>query len=734
MTAQGLPPNREMPTGTIRIQGRVAHITFQNLETFYTVARLRLENGGQITVAGHLPGVGNGESVSLRGAWKTHPRFGSQFEVRDFEVLLPADAEAIKAYLRAGALAGLGPKTADRLVARFGAATIAVLDGDTARLQEVPGIGAKRAVAIAEAWSAHSQLRRLMRFLQDCGVSPAHSGAIHRLYGTDAETLLRRDPYQLAEDLPGYGFPVADAIARGLGLGEDDPQRAPAGVRYLVTRANAEGHVWCSRMKLLLEAGQRFAIGLADAENALSQLKAVRQLVEEPIAEEPDDSAIYPADLHAAEVAIARRLAALMSVPAAPTSLETDQIASRVFASLAIVPSAEQLEVLEASLGQPAAIVTGGPGTGKTTLIRAYAALMGTMGRRMLLAAPTGRAARRLAEVTGSAAATVHRLLGYNPLQDRFFHTADNPLDTDALIVDEASMIDTSLMEALLTALPMTSTLLLVGDAQQLPSVGPGNVLADLIEAGGVPTYALTEIFRQAGAGDIVVNAHRVRRGLVPEPTAEDGEFRFIEVADPIAAAATIVELCLRLPVEMHLDRRRDIQVLTPMHRGEAGTVNLNAALQKALNPLVGRPDPGAGRFRIGDKVIHLKNDYAREVFNGDIGMVIGPDDDARRLEVDFDGRRVAYDTAELDQLALAYAITVHKSQGSEYPVVIVPLLTQHYPLLQRNLLYTAITRGRRRVVLVGTRKALAIAVGNDRPARRLTGLRRRLAEAMRWD
>jgi exodeoxyribonuclease V alpha subunit len=391
------------------------------------------------------------------------------------------------------------------------------------------------------------------------------------------------------------------------------------------------------------------------------------------------------------------------------------------------------LEVLEASLGQPAAIVTGGPGTGKTTLIRAYAALMRTAGRRTMLAAPTGRAARRLAEVTGLPAATIHRLLGYNPAEDRFLHTADDPLDTDALIVDEASMIDTALMAALMAALPVSATLLLVGDTRQLPSVGPGNVLADIIAAGCLPAYELTEIFRQSAASPIVVNAHRIRRGDLPETVAdesENAEFRFIEASNPAAAVAAIVNLCRDLPSQLGLDGLRDIQVLTPMHRGEAGTVNLNQVLQQALNPLSSASGSRPGRFRPGDKVIHLKNNYPKEVFNGDIGTVARLDAEAGRIEVEFDGRTVAYDAAELDQLALAYAITVHKSQGAEYPVVIIALLTQHYPLLQRNLLYTAVTRGRRRVVIVGTRKAFAIAVGNDRTTRRLTGLRRRLAEA----
>lgn len=731
----GRRPNNPPASGAaLPVRGRVVHITYQSAENHFTVARLKTEDGAKITVAGHLPGVRNGETLGLRGRWKHHPRYGAQLEVEGFEVLLPADAEGIRAYLNDGALAGLGPKTADRLVACFGAQTLAVLDQAPERLREVPGIGAKRAAAITAAWAVHSQLRRLMNFLQDCGVSPLHTGAIHRLYGVEAEALLRQDPYQLAEDLPGDGFPVADAIARRLGLDDGAPGRPTAALRHLVDRTNAEGHVWCSRLRLLLDAERRFGIGRADAEDALARLTAAGQTVEAPIADEPEDRAVYPAALHAAELAIARRLTALRAVPAPPMPEAPERIPARVLASLCIALSDEQLAALQAILGQKAAVVTGGPGTGKTTLICAYTALMRADGRRTTLAAPTGRAARHLAEVSGSPAATIHRLLGYSPLEGRFLRTADNPLDTDVLIVDEASMIDTALMAGLVEALPLSAALLLVGDARQLPSVGPGNVLADLIGADCLPVCELTDIFRQAVASPIVVNAHRIRRGEVPDTTAasaKEAEFRFIEASQPAAAVEAIVELCRRLPEEMGLDAIRDVQVLTPMHRGEAGTVNLNQVLQQALNPPPAATGRRGGRFRPGDKVMHLKNNYPKGVFNGDIGTVAGPEAASGRLQVAFDGRIVVYEQAELDQLALAYAITVHKSQGGEYPAVIIPLLTQHYPMLQRNLLYTAVTRARRRVVLVGSPKALAIAVANDRPTQRLTGLRQRLAEAV---
>jgi exodeoxyribonuclease V alpha subunit len=712
------------------IEGAIVHVTFQNPETQYTVARFRPREGGQITVVGHLVGLRSGERLRLEGSWERHRRFGPQFAVSCFQVLRPADVEGIRAYLAGGTITSLGPAMAERLVAFFGADTLAVLDaGAQDRLRAVPGIGPRRAAAICEAWAAHHELRGLMRFLQSHGVSPAYTARIHRCYGTEAEALLRRDPYRLAQDLPGIGFVLADTLATSLGLAADAPARVAACLHYLVDASCREGHVWTPREALLGAAEQRFGIDRIDAEVGLAEQLAAGTLVEAPIPDEPDDTAIYPAMLHAAERAIARRLAACMAVPPPEAPPAAEEISRRVFAALAIAPSPEQLEVLEASLAQRVAIVTGGPGTGKTTLIRAYGALAGAAGRRVLLAAPTGRAARRLAQVTGRPASTVHRLLGLNPSEGGFFHGADNPLDVDALIVDEASMLDTEIAHHLIQALPLSARLLLVGDAFQLPSVGPGSVLADLVASQRLPVYELTAIFRQAAASPIVVNAHRLRQGRMPDlaaAAARDAEFRFIEVEDPAAVVDTVVDLCGSLARELDCDPIREVQVLTPMHRGEAGTVNLNAVLQKALNPDSG----GGARFQPGDKLMHLKNNYAKEIFNGDIGIVTGPADKGG-LAVEFDGRRVVYASGEEDDLALAYAITVHKSQGSEYPAVIVPLLTQHYPLLQRNLLYTALTRGRERVVVIGTRKALAVAVHNDRPSRRRTGLMHRLVERL---
>ena len=449
-----------------------------------------------------------------------------------------------------------------------------------------------------------------------------------------------------------------------------------------------------------------------------------------PVGNEPAPEVVYLKALHEAETGMAARLGAFLSVPLSPVDINPDKIATEVVRKLAIEPSDMQLQVLTDILSHRAVIITGGPGTGKTTLIRSICAVFETLGRRILLAAPTGRAARRLSEVTRRKASTIHKLLGCHLEDGQFEKNRDNPLDADVIIIDEASMVDVLLMNTLIQAVPMTAVLVLVGDVFQLPPVGPGNVLSDLIASGAIPSFELTEIFRQAQESPIVMNAHKVRSGRLPDLTRQniadyDTEFYFIEQSNPAGAAETTVSLCAKeLPNRFDLDPIRDIQVLTPMHKGQAGTIHLNQMLQKALNPDTGQTRRKSGRgFRVGDKVMHLKNNYQKDVFNGDIGTVSGVDDEDGLLLVDYDGRAVTYEFEELDELTLAYAISVHKSQGSEYPAVIVPLLTEHFVLLQRNLLYTAMTRGRRLVVLVGDRKAIDIALKNDKPKQRLSGL-----------
>ncbi|HSO18384.1 MAG TPA: ATP-dependent RecD-like DNA helicase, partial [Desulfosarcina sp.] len=601
------------------------------------------------------------------------------------------------------------------------------------RLTEVNGIGRKIARRIAEAWQSHHAARQLVRFLEETGVDTAYAARLLRQYGSDVIDILCNDPYRVAEDIPRIGFRIADAVVRHADTPVDEMDRAKACLYHLFEQAVDQGHAYIARDSLFDQCRDAFDVAPETGGRALAHLVEEGELVVAENGAGTDAPLVFPRQLHEAEVVIARRIKAMQSIPLDETPPDGRLVAGEVLDKLAISLSDEQTAILARMLAHKVSVITGGPGTGKTTLIRAVTAVMEKTGRRVLLAAPTGRAARRLSEVTGRPAATLHKALCYNLADGCFERTEDDPLTADVVIVDEASMVDTLLMAGLIRAVPVTAALILVGDVFQLPSVGPGNVLADLIRSQQVATFELTEIFRQGEQSPIVYNAHRVRRGLAPVAApAEDpdglSEFYFMEQADPDRAMRTVVTLCRReIPRHFRLDPIRDIQVLSPMHRGQVGTLNLNRVLQEALNPADEQVTALGSRFKAGDKVMHLRNNYRKEVFNGDIGIVAGIDLEKARLEVDFEGRKVAYDFVELDELTLAYAISVHKSQGSEYPAVVIPLLTQHYIMLQRNLLYTALTRGKQLVVIVGTAKALDVALRNDRPGQRRSMLARRL-------
>ncbi len=714
----------------VEVSGTLAHITFQNPENHYTVARLTVdETQSTITLVGHLVGVKTGEALKVQGRWESHPKFGQQLFVSTFEVCLPTEIDGIRRYLTSGFIKGLGPKMVARIIDTFGDKTLSVMDAGTSQLTAVKGIGPKMARRIAEAWQSQHAVRRLTQFLQEHGVEPRYSGPILKLYGEEAVTVLEEDPYQIAEELPGVGFRIADTIAMSRGTAPDDPIRLRSCLLHTMGVVANDGHTCIPKEGLVSQCQALFKVDEDAVSQSLEELLISEDLVSER--EVGGDDVIYLPQLCQAEQGIALRLAALQSIPVVLPGMASGRIAEELVTRLAIELSEEQKAILEALLQSRVAILTGGPGTGKTTLIQSLTAVYEANGLSVELAAPTGRAAKQLADVSRHEAATIHRLLHYNLHTGLFDKNRDEPLDADVIIVDEASMVDTLLMYHLLEAVHMQTLLILVGDTFQLPPVGPGNVLADLIGCGRVPTFTLTQIFRQMETSLIVANAHRIRQGespVIPDGNSDASEeFYFLEAPTGEAAARKIVALCqTHIPNHFGFDAMRDIQVLTPMHKGAAGTISLNRDLQQALNVQAQSGEKGLGFFRLKDKVMHLRNNYTKGVFNGDIGTVCDLDREGETLTVNFDGRQVEYDTTDLSELTLAYAISVHKSQGSEYPAVVLALLPQHYMLLQRNLLYTAVTRGKKLVVIVGSRRALQQALDNNRPQQRLTGLKRR--------
>ncbi|MBU3981292.1 MAG: ATP-dependent RecD-like DNA helicase [Proteobacteria bacterium] len=717
------------------LEGKLEQITYFNKETLYTIAKLKTGNTDNlVTVVGFMGGVSPGEALRIKGTWETHPKYGQQFRIKSYDVTLPASVEGIGSYLQSGIIKGIGPMMASRMVKRFGADTLNVIENCPEKLLEVEGIGKTKATSISNAWKNHHAIRSLMQFLQEAGVKTSYSSILLKEYGMDALKIIQSNPYCLANDIPGIGFYAADTIALSLGKLENEPERVRACIIHLMQQSTNDGHVFAYMDQLTARCKNLFQIDSETTEEAIEDLSASGDLIIENKAELPDKKAVYLKTLHHAEAGLANRLKAFLSVPVVPQGIDSEQISNEVLKKLAIKLSQEQLNVLEKLFFYRAVIITGGPGTGKTTLIRSINAVFEALGKQISLAAPTGRAARRLAELTHRDAKTIHRLLGYNFKDNLFDKNQDNPLDADAVIIDEASMVDTYLMFHLLNAIPMTSMLIMVGDVFQLPSVGPGNVLDDMIKSGVIPVFYLKKIFRQARESSIVLNAHRVLKGEFPllkhinEPT-DLSEFYFIEQNNPEKVLSTIVELCTRaVPERFGFNPVNEIQVLTPMHKGVVGTINLNQMLQKALNPTPVIINAINNSFKLGDKVMHLKNNYQKEVFNGDIGTIISIDGKKEELSVDFYGRTVSYDFTETGELSLAYAISVHKSQGSEYPAVIIPLMTHHYALLQRNLLYTAITRGEKLVIVIGMKKALDIALKNDKPRRRLSMLADRLS------
>ncbi|MEE4608150.1 MAG: ATP-dependent RecD-like DNA helicase [Desulfobacteraceae bacterium] len=731
------PPSREdarpaakSETGTASIAGEVEQVVFVSPDSDFVVARVAVpEEKTSITVCGPLAGIEPGQGVRLQGTWERHPRYGRQFRATDGETFVPVTVDGIRRYLGSGAFPGLAEKMAERIVDHFGADTLAILENEPQRLSEVKGIGKKTIRKLSKAWQAQARTRAAMLFFQSHGISLALSRRIFNHYGAEAVRRVRADPYALAEDIEGIGFQTADRVARQMGLADDSPLRVTAALVHILKQQAEAGHVFEAADDLTTRCCKMVGCAPEAAAAALADGVAAGKLVMEEL---PDaqGAAVFLKGLHHCEVELAAGLRRLAQ-SAIPRLAGTDPAGAVAGGErqLGIELAHRQREAVGRALAGGVLVITGGPGTGKTTIVRAILNIYQRFRHRVRLAAPTGRAAKRLAESTGDEACTVHRLLEFSPRERRFLRNAEHPLKADLLVVDEASMIDTVLMYHLVKALTPGTTLVLVGDVDQLPSVGPGSVLADIIASDLVPVVILNEIFRQAQRSRIVINAHRINAGEMPlrEATSEENDFYFIEKSDPRVVSETILKLVVeRIPKRFGFDPMEDIQIITPMHRGEVGTHQLNAVLQAALNPAGESGPQAAGRWRPGDKVMQIRNDYDKEVFNGDIGRVAsaGPEG----VTVLFDGRPVLYTLSELDDLVLAYAVSVHKSQGSEYPCIVMPLMTQHYLMLQRNLVYTAITRARRLAVIVGQGRALAMAVANDRPRRRFTRLAQRLA------
>jgi exodeoxyribonuclease V alpha subunit len=704
----------------------VKRLTFVNPDNEFAVVRLDVAGPtGTVTAVGTLGGLNEGEEVELKGRWDRHAKYGRQFVAESFQIRPPSTREGLIRYLGSGLIKGLGPVMAERLVDRFGEDTLRVLDETPRRLLTVPGIGTKRLALIKKTWQEQRQTRRAMVFLQGLGLGPAQALKVCRRLGDSAVEAVQADPYVVYRQVKGIGFLTADRMARQMGIAVDAPARLEAGVLHVIETETETGHVFVWRDDLVRAGAQ-----VLDVDQGLigSTIDRLAQSGELEVVAESRGQAIYPSWLARCERELAWRLSARLaeSGESPPVAAEAD-LAGRVL-GLTLAP--DQARAVAAAVSAPVAIITGGPGTGKTTIVRAVIAILRRRDQKFVLAAPTGRAAKRLAELTGAPASTVHRLLEFDPQQARFGRDENRPLEADAVIVDEASMLDLWLSHHLLKAVAPGTRLILVGDVDQLPSVGPGAVLREILNSGQVDSVYLTEIHRQAAQGLLIPGAHAVNHGRPPRfhQGPEPADLYFIERDDPAEAARVIEDLVAeRIPRGFDLDPMMDVQVLSPMHKGEVGTENLNRRLQDRLNPGRSGLDRGRFSFRRGDRVMCVRNDYDRGVFNGELGRVTAVDPDQATLVVDFDGRPVAYEALDLEALTLAYAVTVHKSQGSEFPAVVVPLLTSHFVMLKRNLLYTALTRAKRLCVLVGSRAALDRAVRTTDERRRNTWLARRL-------
>ncbi len=721
-----------------QLEGTVEQVVFNNAENGYTVVRLKTASGRLVTAVGNLPTLYHGEVLQLTGQWIKHKEYGEQFQIEEWRQEIPKTLLGIERYLASGLIKGVGPVTAKKIVQKFGLDALEVIQHEPGRLTEISGISENKAAKIVRSLESHGAIEAIMVFLQGVGVSPAYALKIYRNYNTAAIPIVKENPYRLADEVFGIGFKIADQIAQKVGIKEDSPYRVRAGIRYLLNEHSSEGHLFAYEKEFSAKATAELNVNEIQVAAALEDLivnkEIFRQLHEERFI-------LYLAPFYYSENGVVTKIKELLQAGLKEVRIDPREWLGQYSVRNQMELADKQWEAVLKAVGNGLLVITGGPGTGKTTIIRAIVELFKMSGLKVLLAAPTGRAAKRLAESTREGAKTIHRLLGFGGASGgagQFQYNEKEPLATDVLIVDEFSMVDLLLFYSLLKAVKPGTRLIMVGDVDQLPSVGPGSVLRDLIRSRCVPTVRLATIFRQAGGSMIVHNAHQINQGSFPQ-LSKNNDFFFIEDDNPEQIAALFPALVQkRIPQYLHCDPIEDIQILTPMRRTTTGVENLNLILQNALNPASPNKtelQSGNTVFRVGDKVMQLRNDYQKQVFNGDIGRIRQLDPEDRSLVVTFpevEGERnVPYESDEIDQLVLAYAMSVHKSQGNEYPVVVMPVTTQHFLMLQRNLLYTAVTRAKKMVLLIGTKKALAIAIKNNRIEERLSLLKERLREAL---
>ena len=703
----------------LKLRCVVERITYQNPDNGYSVMKVKVKGYDDlVTLVGNLLEVPAGSVLLCEGDWKVDKRYGSQFVCQSWEEVMPATVYGIEKYLGSGLVKGIGPKFAQLIVRQFGLETIDVIETDIDRLYEVPGIGKKRVEKIRESWEKQKDIKNVMLFLQGHGVSTAYAAKIYRQYGKESIDLVKENPYRLADDIWGIGFKTADSIAAKMGYEKNDLRRCQSGLIYTLNQLANEGHVYAEEEQLVKAALELLEADEVPIREALTHMVQTEDL-------KLEDEAIYLPPFYFAEVGTTNRLLALLH--ASDQDFTKKMNVQALSKEIGIEYDEVQLQAIEEAIRSKVMVLTGGPGTGKTTTTQGIIAALKHMGLRILLAAPTGRAAKRMSEATGMEAKTIHRLLEFNP-KDGYKRNDENPLEGDALIVDECSMIDIILMNNLMKAIPSSMRVVFVGDIDQLPSVGAGNVLRDIIESEKIPVVRLTRIFRQAQTSRIVMSAHAINQGLFPDTSnGKQTDFFFIQQEEPEKVAEEIVNLVKNRLPKAYSQKVSNIQVLTPMQRGVVGAANLNMALQNALNPSQIALNRGGYSFRQGDRVMQLRNNYDKDVFNGDLGYVESVDMEERTLLVNFEDRLVEYEASELDELTLAYATTIHKSQGSEYPIVVMPVLMTHYVMLQRNLIYTGITRAKKICVLIGTKKALSFAIRNMSVLKRNTKLKERL-------